>query len=166
MTAITIANTDWSIVDDVRDALAAATVSAAAVFDSVTVTTCDAHECAARLSRSPSAIVRYVTTREEACPEDVRGGAVSLEIILAAAVDDADPGESARLAEIMRLRNAAVNAIEADPPADARAWGSARAYQPRIRWGRPELDLSAGQPWAICRMPVEIGFIIQTGTSH
>lgn len=165
MTAITVANTDWSIVDDVRDALAAATVSAAAVFDSVTVTTCDAKECATRLSRSPSAVVRYVTTREEACPEDVRGGAVSLEIILAAAVAAA-VDESARLAEIMRLRNAAVNAIEADPPADACAWGSARAYQPRIRWGQPKLDLSASQPWAICRMPVEIGFIIQAGTSH
>jgi len=74
--------------------------------------------------------------------------------------------EPARLAEIMRLRNATVNAIGAAPPADARAWGSARAYQPRIRWGQPKLDLSAGQPWAICRMPVEIGFIIQDGTSH
>ena len=166
MTAITIANTDWSIVDDVRDALAAATVAASDVFDSVTVTTCDVQQCATRLSNSPVAIVRYVTTREAACPEDVRGGAVSLEIILAAAVDDADLDESARLAEIMRLRNAAVNAIEADPPADACAWGSARAYQPRIRWGQPKLDLSAGQPWAICRMPVEIGFIIPAGTSH
>lgn len=166
MTAITVANTDWSIVDDVRDALAAATVAEAAVFDSVTVTTCDARAIATRLSTSPVAVVRYVTTREAACPEDVRGSSVSLEIILAAAVDEADIDESARLAEILRLKNAAVNAIEADPPADACAWGSARAYQPRIRWGRPKLDLSAGQPWAICRMPVDIGFIIPAGTSH
>jgi len=166
MTAITVANTDWSIVDDVRDALAAATVSASAVFESVSVTTCDAQAIATRLSSSPVAVVRYVTTREAACPEDVRGGSVSLEIILAAAVDDADLDESVRLAEILRIKNAAVNAVEADPPADACAWGSARDYQPRIRWGLPKLDLSAGQPWAICRMPVEIGFMIPAGTSH
>jgi hypothetical protein len=166
MTAITVTNTDWSIVDDVRDALAAAKIASSAVFDSVTVTTCDEQVQANRLSRSPVAIVRYVTTREIACPEDVRGACVSLEIILAAAVDDTDLDESARLAEILRLKNAAVNAVEAEPPAAACAWGSAHAYQPRIGWGQGRVDLSAGEPWAICRLPVEIGFVIPTGTSH
>jgi hypothetical protein len=166
MTAITVANTDWSIIDDVRDALAAASIAAAAVFDSVTVTTCDEQVQANRLSKSPVAIVRYVTTRESACPEDVRGACVCLEIILAAAVDDAGMDESARLAEILRLKNAAVNAVEAEPPAAACAWGSAQAYQGRIRWGQSRIDLSAGEPWAICRLPVEIGFVIPAGTSH
>jgi hypothetical protein len=166
MTAITVTNTDWSIVDDVRDALAAAKIASSAVFDSVTVTTCDEQVQANRLSRSPVAIVRYVTTREIACPEDVRGACVCLEIILAAAVDDTDLDESARLAEILRLKNAAVNAIEAEPPAAACAWGSRQAYQPRIGWGQGRIDLSAGEPWAICRLSVEIGFVIPTGTSH
>ncbi len=166
MTAITVANTDWSIIDDVRDALAAAKIASAAVFDSVTVTTCDEQVQANRLSRSPVAIVRYVTTRENACPEDVRGACVCLEIILAAAVDDAGLDESLRLAEILRLKNAAVNAVEAKPPTAACAWGSSQAYQPRIGWGQGRIDLSAGEPWAICRLPVEIGFVIPTGTSH
>jgi len=166
MTAITVANTDWSIIDDVRDALAAAKIASAAVFDSVTVTTCGEQVQANRLSKSPVAIVRYVTTREIACPEDVRGACVCLEIILAAAVDDAGLDESLRLAEILRLKNAAVNAIEAKPPAAACAWGSSQAYQPRIGWGQGRIDLSAGEPWAICRLPVEIGFVIPTGTSH
>jgi len=166
MTAITVANTDWSIVDDVRDALAAASLASAAVFDSVTVTTCDEQVQANRLSTSPVAIVRYVTTRETACPEDVRGACISLEIILAAAVDDAGLDESLRLAEILRLKNAAVNAVEAEPPAAACAWGSSQAYQGRIRWGQARIDLSAGEPWAICRLPVEIGFVIPAGTSH
>jgi hypothetical protein len=166
MTAITVANTDWSIIDDVRDALAAAKIASSAVFDSVTVTTCDEQVQANRLGSSPVAIVRYVTTRESPCPEDVRGACVCLEIILAAAVDDADLDESLRLAEILRLKNAAVNAVEAEPPAAACAWGSAHAYQPRIGWGQGRIDLSAGEPWAICRLPVEIGFVIPTGTSH
>ncbi len=166
MTAITVANTDWSIVDAVRDALAGATVAGSAVFDRVSVTTSAEHAVATQLNSTPVAIVRYVSTCETDCPEDVRGGAVSLELILAVAVDDADLDESGRLAEVLRIKNAAVNAVEADPPADACAWGSARAYQPRIGWGRPKIDLSAGQPWAICRMPVEIGFAIPAGTSH
>jgi len=166
MTTITVANTDWSIVDDIRDALAAARLASAPVFDSVTVATCDEQVQANRLGSSPVAIVRYVTTRESACPEDVRGACVCLEIILAAAVDDSDLDESARLAEILRLKNAAVNAVEAEPPAAACAWGSAHAYQPRIRWGQGRIDLSAGEPWAICRLPVEVGFVIPTGTSH
>ena len=112
MTAITVTNTDWSIVDDVRDALAAAKIASSAVFDSVTVTTCDEQVQANRLSRSPVAIVRYVTTREIACAEDVRGACVSLEIILATAVDDTDLDESARLAD-RRVRKS--HAVSAEP---------------------------------------------------
>ena len=166
MTAITVSNTDWSIVDDVRDALAAASIAGSPVFEAVSVTAGDEAVKDTRLHGSSAAVVRYLATREHACPEDIRGACVSLEIVIAAAVDSPALDESARLSEILRLKNAAINAVEAEPPSAARSWGSSSSWQDRIRWQSPRIDTSAGQPWALCRLGVEIGFVIDSGTDH
>ena len=166
MTAITVANKDWSIIQDVKTALAEATVGGAAVFQSVTATTSDTQAQQCQFLASPIAVVRYVTTQEDDSPEDVRGCRLMLELVVAALVDSAGADESSRLEEILRLRNAAVNAVEADPPADAQAWGDGDHFQKRIQWGRPQIDVSVEQPWAVCRLPVEIGFVLDSGTNH
>jgi len=166
MGEITVANTDWSLVAGVKSALAAATVDSAAVFESVTVTTSRAQAAECQLTRSPAAIVRYVTTREDASPEEVRGCRVVLELLLAVLVDSATTDESPRLQEVLRLRNAAINAVETDPPAASHAWGDGDRYQPRIRWSEPEIDASVDRPWAVCRLGVEIGFVLDAPTAH
>ena len=166
MTAIAVANTDWTIVESVKAALTAATIGGAAVFEAVSVTTCDAQAAQCQFHGSPIAILRYVTTREDAGPEEVRGCCVAMELILAAQADSAAGDESSRLEEILRLRSAAINAVETAPPAGAAAWGNADHYHPRIRWGSPQIDASADRPWVVCRMPVEVGFVLAGPASH
>ena len=166
MSAITVANRDWSIIAAVKTALAEATVGGSPVFESVTVTTSSAQASECQFHSAPIAILRYVTTREDASPEDVRGCHVALELLFAALVDGAGSDESARLQEVLRLKNAAMNAVETDPPADAHAWGDGDRYQEQIEWGSPQLDVSTDQPWAVCRLPVHIGFVLDGPTAH
>jgi len=166
MSAITVANIDWSIVEAVKTALGNATIDSDAVFRSVAVTASDAQAAQCLLHDSPIAILRYLTTREDDSPEDVRGCCVVLELTVAAMVECAAADESLRLQEVLRLKNVAINAVEADPPADSCAWGDGEHYHKRIRWGRPEIDTAVGQPWALCKLPVEIGFVLGNGTSH
>lgn len=166
MAVITVSNADWSVVDDVRAALAEAVIGGSNVFASVTVATSEEAVPESRLNRSPIAVVRYLATREHAGPEDVRGASVSLEIFIASVVDSPGLDASASLAEVLRLKNAAMNAVEASPPAVACAWGSASAWQDRIRWREPRIDTSAGAPWAVCRLGVEIGYLVPSGTEH
>jgi len=166
MAAITVSNTDWSIVEAVRDALAGAAVDSDPVFESVTIAADEDEFRANRLCGSPVAIVRYLHTREHAGPEDIRGACVSMEIVIATVVNSPGLDDSAVLAEALRLKNAAMNAVEADPPAAASAWGSANAWQDRIRWREPGIDTSAGRPWALCRIGVEVGYVVASGVSH
>lgn len=166
MSTITVANIDWSIVEAVKAALAGATIADAAVFESVSVTTSEAHAEECQFHASPIAVVRYVTTRENVSPEDVRGCWVALELTVAVMVDSQGWEESPRLAEILRLKNAAVNAVETDPPACAHAWGDGDHYHRRIEWGAPRIDTSVLHPWAVCRLPVEVGFVLDDGTCH
>ena len=166
MPPITIANVDWSILDDVRAALAAATEAGQSVFPRLAITTSAGQAAQCQLQDSPVAILRYVTTREDISPEDARGCCLVLELILAVQADGDGMDESPGLEAALRLKNAAINAVESDPPEAASAWGNADHYQDRIRWGRPAIDASAQQPWAICRLPLEIGFILDGGTDH
>lgn len=166
MSAITVANTDWSIVQAVKSALSDATIDSSPAFTSVTVTSSDASGEQRQLVGSSIAILRYVTTREDDSAEDMRGCSVVMEIAVATMVDGAGMDESPRLQEILRLKNAAVNAVEADPPADSHAWGDGDHYHKRIEWGPPRIDTTVGQPWAVCRLPLEIGFSLNDGTSH
>ena len=166
MTDITVSNTDWSVVDDVRAALAAARVGGSSVFESVTVATGDEELRENRLCASPVAVVHYMSTRERPGPEDVRGACVTLEIVLASAVDSSELDASLALAEILRLNNAAMNAVEASPPAAAGAWGSANAWQDRICWREPRIDTTQGRPWAVARLGLEVGYVVASGTEH
>jgi hypothetical protein len=166
MATISVVNTDWAIVEAVQNALAAATIQGAAVFEAVTVTTSNVQAGQCQFQDSPIAMLRYVTTREDDSPEGVRGCAVLLEMILAAQVCPTGVSESSRLQEALRLKNAAVNAVEQTPPDDSSAWGDGNHYHPRIHWGPAEIDTEVRQPWAVCRLPVEIGFVLNGPTSH
>jgi hypothetical protein len=166
MPAISVQNEDWSVLTAVRSALEAATIDAASVFEAVTVTTSDVQAVQCQFSASPIVVLRYVTTREDHCPEEVRGCCVELELTIAVQVNAAGTDESSRLEEVLRLKNAAVNAVGAAPPANAHAWGDANHYHTRVQWGRVEVDTKAHQPWAICKLPVAIGFVLDSPTSH
>jgi hypothetical protein len=166
MSEITVANTDWSIVQAIKTALGDAAVDSAAVFRSVTVAASDAQSAECQFRDSPIAILRYVTTREDESPEGVRGCCVVLELVLAAMVECAATDESSRLQEVLRLKNAAINAVETDAPADSSAWGDGDHYHKRIQWGRPQIDMTVRQPWAVCRLPLEVGYVLDNGTSH
>ena len=166
MTAITVANADWSVVDSVKAALAAATIGGSAAFESVSLTTSDAQAAQCQFHGSPIVILRYVTTREDDSPEDVRGCCVAMELILAAQANCGHVDESSRLQEVLRLKNAAVNAVEAAPPSLSAAWGGGDRYRPRLRWGNPQIDASIDRPWVVCRLPLEIGFVLAGPTAH
>ncbi|MCE5325319.1 MAG: hypothetical protein LLG01_02780 [Planctomycetaceae bacterium] len=166
MSAITVSNVDWSIIAAVKAALAAAQVDAQAVFKAVTVTASrqQAQECQF-VGPAPRVVVRYVTTAERTSPQDVRGCYVALELIVSAQVSPA-ADESQRVQEILRLANAAKNAVECSPPQQASAWGDSAYYHDAVRWGDVDLDVQAESPWIVCHLPVTIGFALETGTQH
>ena len=166
MTDIAVANKDWAIVAGVIAALDGAEIQSEKVFQDVTVATSSeqAAECQF-VGPTPKVIVRYVTTAEIVSPEDVRGCHVILELMVSTRVTGGRD-ESSRAQEILRLTNAARNAIEADPPAGAAAWAQSGHHHAAIWWGRPQIDVAARPPWAVCRLPVEIGFVLETGTAH
>lgn len=166
MAAITVSNTDWGILSAVRDALAAAEIGGQTVFEDVTVTTSrkQADECQFA-GPTPKVILRYVTTAERTSPEDVRGCYVALELIVSTRTSSG-VDESDRIQEILRLANAAKNAVEASPPASAAAWGDSAYYHDAVRWGDVDLDTEAASPWAVSRLPVTIGFALTSGTHH
>ena len=165
MSAITVANLDWEIVSDAHDALTAATVAGSAVFADVTVTTDSEQAKQCQYTNHPVVVILYQTTAEDDSPEDVRSCVVYLQLIIAAQVAPAKD-ESPRLKEILRLMNAAKNAIEATPPSDGVAWGDGNMYHARIDWGQPAIDITSRAPWAVCVLPVEFCYVIDTGTSH
>ena len=142
----TTTNTEWSIISAVKSALSSATISGAAVFQSVTATTSEAQAGQAQFKGTPPlVIVRYLTSAEDGSVGDSVGCAVEAELIIATKVD-AGPDESTRLQEVLRLMNAAKNAVEASPPATAHAWGDADFYHDRIVWGRPQIDVTTRRP--------------------
>ena len=163
MSEVSVSNTDWAILSDLKDALAAATVSGSPVFQAVDLSTSNQRARETRLTHSPMAVVRYVRTAEHWLPDDVLGCVLSAEIILAAKADT----ESARLAECLRLQNVAMNAIEASPPADAESWGEADGeYRRKLKWGGPVLDTDADEPWGVCVVPLEVGFTVSGHTGR
>ncbi len=166
MTDINVANKDWAIIGAVVTALEAAQNDSEAVFQDVTVTTStgQAAECQL-IGPTPKAIVRYVATVENVSPEDVRGCRVALEVLICTKITGG-VDESSRAEEILRLTNAARNAIEASPPADASAWAGSGYRHDAIRWGEAEIDTTETLPWVICRLPIEIGFVLEAGIAH
>jgi len=166
MAAITVTNTDWSIVSGVQSALAGATISEEAAFQAVTVTTSDRQARQCQFTRHPAAIVRYLTTAEHTSPEGVIGCTLDLDVILATRAESAAQDESSSLQEILRLVNAAKNAIQAAAPAAAVDWADDGFFSGDVDVGRPEIDTTERQPWAVATLPVRITYVLESGTSH
>jgi hypothetical protein len=168
MTEITISNTDWSILDAVRTALGGATVGGEAVFASVTMTTSPGHLRQVQLTGDmPRAIILYKATNEHDDTDGGRLGWVSLELILATRVSSGSDA-SGRIQEILRLKNAAINAVEASRPSAAVGAGTAELYRPAILWKPADIKLSEPDldPWVLCRLGVEVTYALSSGTSH
>jgi len=166
MSAISIANKDWSIIDDVKTALGGATVGGSAVFAAVTAGTSDAQAEECQFTATPAAIVRYLGTTEHRTPGGHLACAILLEVIVAAKVSAGGADESARLQEVLRLTNAAKNAVNADKPADPCAWGDDDRTVVPIEFGSPKLDTAQAAPWAVGRLPLTVRYVLESDTSH
>ena len=168
MTAITITNKDWSILSAVRSSLADATVDDEAVFASVTMTTSPRQARQCQLAGpAPKAIILYQGTDERDGIDGERNCWVSMRLLLAARAP-LGVDASARLEEILRLKNAAMNAVEAAWPPDACPGGTPELHRPAIRWQSAdiELDESATQRWALCGLGLEVSYRLSSKTSH
>ena len=165
--AITVANTDWEIIDNLMDALKGVTIEGVRVFSKVTASMSEEQALECHMKGTPVAVVIYGGTDEFVTPEDVRGCYVSATILVMAK-KQSGVDEVGRAKEAFRLTNAAKNAVEISPPSDASAWGDADNYHNKLEWGEPDIDLTGdeGQPWIVIRLPLEIGFVLATGTSH
>ena len=167
MTAITVTNTEWAILDDLRQALAAATIDAAAVFGQVSLTTSHQQARQAQFRGTGArAILRYLGTDERESPEGLRACVVSVELLLAKSVPSATADEGARVQGILRLLNAAKNAIQASPPSEACYWGDGSRWYDRLAWGSPEIDTAERPPWASATIGLHIGYTLDNATSH
>ena len=168
MSEITISNTDWSILNAVRTALSAATEGGEAVFASAEMTTSASHLRQVQLAgKMPKAILLYKGAVEHNGTDGGRFCWVSLELILAARVSsraDAAP----RVQEILRLKNAAINAVETDPPAEAVGAATADLYRPAILWRPADIELSEPglDPWVLCRLGLEVTYVLSAAASH
>lgn len=162
MAEITVTNKDSTIANAVKTALANATISASPVFASVVVTCAEKQAKQVEFTDSPVAVVKYEHTDEYEITDCRRGQVVNMTLILAAHADD----ESARLTEITRLKNAAMNAVNGTPPADAKAFGVEDELYRRIEWGEPEIDTVGNQPWALCFLPLQVAYVITDDDSH
>ena len=166
MTPITVTNVDWTIIDSVKSALTDALIEELKVFEAVTVTTSERQARQGQYIEHPAAIVRYLTTREHVSPEGVVGCVLSLELMLATRVESPAGDESTRLEEILRLVNAAKNAIEAERPSDAVDWADGEFFAPAVAFGRPEIDTAERQPWAVAKLPVDFTYVLESSQDH
>jgi len=160
MAAITVTNTDWSVIDAVTTALAGATIGGQAVFQSVTTTTGEDQARQCQFTDSPAAIVRYLNTSEEAACEEVVRATLSVELVLATRMDSPASDQSQRLEEILRLVNAAKAAIAAAAPAEACDWGDGVD----IEFGRAKIDTAESDPWTVAVVPASFTFVLDDRT--
>ena len=166
MTAITVANKEWDIIDDVKDALANATIAGSAAFVAVTVSTSEdqAEEC--QFKAHPAAIVQYLGTDQSETPEGHLACTLHVELIIAAKAAAGGTDESARLQEILRLIGAAKNAIGAGKPADSSSWGDDEDAVRQLAFETPKIEMAAASPWVVARLPLTVGYILESDTSH
>ena len=168
MSAITVVNTDWELIEDVTDALSAATIDGAAVFAAVRVTSGEPDFEQVQLRESPVAVVQYETSTDEPGVGGERNCQIELTVHLAVQVEGDDGiDESARIQEILRLLNAAKNAIHAAPPSDAKAVGSdGDDYARDIDWREPEIEATENKPWAFASIGLSFGYRLASATAH
>ena len=167
-TNITVANTEWEIIDDVADALKEVTIAGDVVFPRVVLTTDLEQARETQFSGdTPFVVIRYLGTTEYECIEGERGGQVQLELLIGAK-KDRGVDEAVAVKEALRLTNAAKNAIHLNEPADAVAdyMGSEFEFHNKIEWGQPTIDTTEHQPWATCLLPVALSFHLDSSTSH
>jgi hypothetical protein len=169
VTAITVANTDWSIVNAVKSALADATIAGEKAFRTVTIALSQTQAAETQFRRNtPLAAVIYDDTSEADCLEHVKALRVRMTILLAARLHGRT-SEATRLKEGLRLVNTAKNAVESGLPADASAWGHGNYYQPQIEWGTPDIERPTDQeraPWVVATLGLTVGATIENATSH
>lgn len=168
MSEITISNTDWSILDSVRSALGDATEGGDAIFASVVMTTSVSHLQQVQLAgKTPRAIILYKGSDEHNGTDGGRFCWVSLELILTTRISPRTDA-AGRVQEILRLKNAAINAIETDPPPEASGAATADLYRPAILWTPADIKLSEPgvDPWVICRLGLEVTYALATAASH
>ena len=166
MTAITSTNTDYTILGQVKTALSGATIDGAAVFGTVSMASSDQQAREGQFKGSfPLAILRYLGTEEDTAPEDYRNCVLRAEIIVATKTDSSGPDETTRMQEILRLVNAAKNAVESAAPAGATGGADSDFFHEPIEWGSPTLRL-LHQPWIVGAIPVSFGYVLLTPTAH
>ena len=169
ITTITIANKDWTILSDLLDALKNTAVKGKPLFERVKLATSE--EEAADLHQSgdvPVISVVYKTTREFYTPDDVRGLAIDLVLRIATRLPRGKD-KSDTVQEILRLMNGTKNAIENNASSTASAWGDQNEFQQQYEWGEADIDSSTETertPWAICTLPLTIGYSADSGTEH
>ena len=162
MTEITVANTDAAIIDDLKEALANATISGIEVFARVEII-CSPKQASQKFyTDGPLALVHYERTEEYVITDLKRGEVVGAILTLAAKANS----ESARLTEATRLKNAAMNAVDLSPPDDAEAFGVDGDLHRMIEWGEPSIDTSSKPPWVVCTLPLKIAYTIENKNSH
>ena len=166
MTELTVANTEWEIIEDVQDALKAATITGRKVFPTVTASTrIPQFEEAQYKNPDPIACVMYIETEENHSPENSRGCAITMNILVAVKVAP-KLDESDRLKEALRLKNAAMNAVEASPPSDAHTWGDGDYYKRKLEWDTPAIELGEADPWITVTIPLAASYLLSSPTSH
>lgn len=168
MSEITISNTDWSVLDAVRTALTDATESGEAIFASVATTTSTKHLRQVQLAgKTPRAIILYKRSDERIAADGKRAGWVTLELILATRASSGSDA-SGRVQEILRLKNAAINAVQSDPPSEAVGAASADLYRPAILWRPADIELSEPgvDPWVLCRIGLEVTYALSSAAAH
>jgi hypothetical protein len=167
MTAITINNTDWTILEAVKSALAGATVNSQPLFAAVSATASarQGRQCQ-QGGRMPSALVRYAGTAEGTCGGGERFAVVELELLLTARLARG-VNESAALQEAMRLINGAKNAVMAAAPAAARPVGNEKEFHEALEWGRPRIEADGcDAPWVAAALPLYAAYPLASPTGH
>lgn len=175
MTAITVANIEYEIIADIKTALTDATAKGKRVWKTVVVSLSEQEALETRLSQNtPVAAIVYETTEEALCVENVPNLEVPITLLLATKVRGSGD-DTSKLKEGLRLMNAAKNVIESDLPAStnepthASAGGDENHYHAQIAWGNPSISKPSDDerpPWVVVRLPVTIGAVIETTTSH
>lgn len=166
MAVITIANTDWAILDAVTDALAGATVGGSPVFAAVRVTASADQLSWGQGRDSPVAVVEYRTTTESDGVDGERNCRLSVRLHLAAMAVGTGVDEAGRVQEALRLVNAAKNAVESSLPPAAEAVGAARLVARRVEWDEVKLDIESNRPWVIATLGVRFGYVLAAATAH
>ena len=110
--------------------------------------------------------MRYLGTRDHACPEGAVACVLDLELMLAPQAEGSAGDESAPLAEALRLINAAKNAIHSAELSGVHDWSDGQAVLPGVAFGRPQIDAAGRQPWVTAVLPVALTFVLDGAASH